>query len=202
MNSNENEAERPIDVCVLMLGIDADARPEVQRAMNDIASSGDSGTPAGLVQMLREAISVLRGVEASWTHAAALNASPMRAAEAETRFVEAAQGARARFEHELIRNVDGHTSTSPTPELPDRSGVPGIVVVTFVVAARGELRDVGNARDRGELASAFDALVAVEPKDFVAMEVIWSPAAEEDRATEAQIEAKYPELIRLEAPLA
>lgn len=194
--------ERPIDVCVLMLGIDANARPEVQHAMNDIASSGDTSSPTGLVQMLREAISVLRGVEASWTHAAALSSSPMPAAEAETRFVEAAQSARARFEHELIRNVDGHTTTEPTPELPDRADVPGVVVVTLVVAARGELRDVSNARERGELASAFDALVSVEPKDFVAMEVIWSPAAEEDRATVAQIEAKYPELVRLEAPLA
>lgn len=185
-----------MDVSALMLGIDADARAEVQRAMNDIAESGDSSQPEGLVQMLREAIALLRGVEASWTHAGAENATPMPPEEAEARFVQLTTRARSRFEDELIRNVDGVIARKDAPALPD-SDVPGVVVVTLVVAARRELADVADVRDRVQLRLALDALAAIDPADFVAMEVIWSPADENDRATAEMVEAKYPELARL-----
>lgn len=187
-----------IDVTALMLGIDAQARPEVQRAMNDIAEMGDSGSPAGLVQMMREAIAVLRGVRRHWTHAGVENAKPMPEAKAEGRFVELTQRARSRFEEELIRNADGVITRSDASPLP-ASDVPGVVVVTLVVAARGELADVSDVRDEDQLERAFDGLMGVNADDFVAMEVIWSPADENDRATVAMVESKYPELTRLAA---
>ena len=190
-----------IDVSALLLGIDATARAEVQAAMNELAARGDTATNEGLVQMLREAIALLRGVERAWTHAGAQSFSPMPAPEAEARFVELTQRARARFEHELIRNADGSVTEKAAPPLP-ASDEPGVVVVTVVVAARRELADVQDVRDREQLALAFDALAAIEPKDFVAMEVIWSPADERDRASAAMVEAKYPELSRLAPALA
>jgi uncharacterized membrane protein len=192
------EDGREIDVSVLMLGIDADARAEVQRAMDDIASRGDTGSPEGLVRMLREAIAVLRRVEGSWTHAAAENASPMPAEQAEARFVEATERARGRFDHEVVRNYQGRTVRDPGPDdLPEHPTEPGVVVVTLVVAARRDLKDVADARDRDELTATLDALSALEPRDFVAMEVIWSPADDRDRASAEEIEAEYPELTRL-----
>ncbi|HJL16395.1 MAG TPA: DUF1517 domain-containing protein [Sandaracinaceae bacterium LLY-WYZ-13_1] len=190
--------DREIDVSVLMLGIDAEARAEVQRAMDDIASHGDSGQPAGLVQMLREAIAVLRGVASSWTHAGAENAQPMPAERAEAVFGEATERARGRFEDEVVRNYMGTTvRQEPPDDLPENPTEPGVVVVTLVVAARRELRDVADVRDRRQIALALDALASIPPDDFVAMEVIWSPADDRDRASVEEIEAKYPELTRL-----
>lgn len=187
-----------IDVTALMLGIDAQARPEVQRAMNDIAEMGDSGSPAGLVQMMREAIAVLRGVRRHWTHAGVENARPMPEAKAEGRFVALTEKARSRFEDETIRNANGVITRSDAGPLP-ASDVQGVVVVTLVVAARRELADVANVRDGDALDRAFDGLMGVGADDFVAMEVIWSPSDENDRATVAMVESKYPELTPLSA---
>ncbi|MFK7985915.1 MAG: DUF1517 domain-containing protein [Sandaracinaceae bacterium] len=185
-----------IDVTALMLGIDREARPEVQRAMNDIAEMGDSGSPAGLVQMMREAIAVLRGVRRHWTHAGVENTRPMPEAKAEGRFAALTKKARRRFEEETIRNKDGVITRGDASPLPP-SDVPGVVVVTLVVAARQELLDVADVRDGAQLERAFDGLMGVGADDFVAMEVIWSPSDENDRATSAMVEAKYPELTRL-----
>lgn len=183
-----------MDVAIIKLGIDAQARTEVQGAMNDIASSGDTSGPAGLVQMLREAVAVLRGVEARWTHAAVENASPMEPAEAEQRFQAAAKDARTRFETEVIRASGGKVATKDA-SLPD-SDAPSMVVVTIIVAARRELRDVG-AIDRASFGLALDDIVAVTPQEFVAMEVVWSPADVNDRPPVAEVERNYPELVRL-----
>ncbi len=190
--------DRDIDVCVLMLAIDAAARNEVQRKMRAIAEQGDSSGPVGLTAMLREAVALLRQVEGSWTHAGAYNHTPMPASEAEPKFALAAHRARSRFTHEIIRAYAGSTTTTDAPEPPHREGVPGIVVVTLVVAARRELADISDVRSRAELEGALDALAAIDPGDFVAMEVIWSPADEREAVSAEAIEERYPELVRLE----
>ncbi|NEU35659.1 DUF1517 domain-containing protein, partial [bacterium LRH843] len=59
------------------------------------------------------------------------------------------------------------------------------------------LRDVVDVRDRAALELALDALAAVDPGDFVAMEVIWSPADPEERVPVETLEANHPELVRL-----
>lgn len=187
---------RPIDVSVLMLGIDASARERVQGAMRAIAERGDTSRPEGLVRMLREALDVLRGAEDAWTHAGAQNHLPMPPSEAEATFVAAAHTARSRFQHELIRNYAGTTTTESAPAIARRAG-DGVVVVTLVVAAKVELTDVADVRDRAALDRAMDALARIEPADFVAMEVIWSPADEREHVSADAIERRYPELVRL-----
>jgi len=190
--------DRDIDVSVLMLGIDAAARETVQQAMRELAERGDTGSPAGLVRMLREAIAVLRGADAAWTHAGAQNHRPMPPAQAEAAFAKAARAARSRFEHELVRSAHGRITRKEAPAIAEREGVRGVVVVTIVVAARVELADVLDVRDRPRLERALDALSALDPRDFVALEVIWSPADEREQVTAEEIEARYPELVRLE----
>ena len=119
----------------------------------------------------------------------------MPPADAQARFHEAAHKARSRFEHELVRNFAGHTTHAPTPDLPD-SDDPGRVVVTLVVAARRELRDA-TGRDLASLLAALDDLAALTPEELVAMEVVWSPAAEKDRMSLASMRSLYPELFAL-----
>lgn len=188
---------RDIDVSVLMLGIDAAARTTVQQAMHEIAERGDSSSPAGLVRMLRQAIAVLRGADEAWTHAGAQNHRPMPASDAEPAFQRAAHTARARFEHELIRSAGGKVTRKAAPDIVEREGVRGVVVVTIVVAARVELADIVDVRDRSKLERALDALSAIDPRDFVAMEAIWAPADEREVVSAEEIEARYPELVRL-----
>jgi uncharacterized membrane protein len=182
-----------IDVGVLKLGIDAAARDEVQAAMDEIARSGDTGGPEGLLRMLREAIAVIRGVEDAWSHGAVQSSAPMPPQEAEARFEAAAQDARGRFDDEVIRASGGRVETRPGGPL-SPSVDPSMVVVTFVVAARRELPDI-DVIDRGGFAFALDELAALRPEDFVALEVVWSPADPADRPSVTEVERNYPELV-------
>ncbi len=186
-----------MDVAVVKLGLDASARAEVQAAMDAIARSGDTSSPAGLVQMLREAVAVLRGVEAAWTHGAVESHAPMPPAKAEATFGEAAKDARERFEHEVIRAAHGKTVTKAAPKSAP-SSEPSMVVVTIVLAARRALRDVATI-DRASFRLALDDLVVVGPAELVALDVIWSPADPDDRPSVAEVERNYPELTRFGA---
>lgn len=188
------EEEPMVDVAVLMLAFEDTARAAIQRAMDDIASDGDTGSDAGLVAMLREAIEMLRSHGDAWTHAAVVNASPMPSPQAEAKFEAAAAKARSRFEVEVVRNADGETTRTDAPDLPP-TDEPGRVVVTFVVAAERELKDA--ERSRAGVDAALDGLLAITPDDFVALEVIWSPADENDRMSLDEMTERYPELFAL-----
>lgn len=184
-----------MDVAVLALALDARARAKIQAELNEIANRGDTSAKGGLVIMLREALAVLRQGQAAWTHASVRNASPMPPADAEALFRVSAQKARSRFQHELVRNFAGQKTHAATPTLPE-SDDPGRVVVTLVVAARRELRDA-KARDLASLLAALDDVAALTPEELVAMEVIWSPAAEKDRMSLDAMRSLYPELFSL-----
>ncbi|MCB9592915.1 MAG: DUF1517 domain-containing protein [Sandaracinaceae bacterium] len=190
-----NEA---LDVAVLMLAFDEAARPAIQQRMDAIASSGDTSTPAGLLAMLRDAIAALRANAADWTHGAAENASPMPPAQAEEKFVEAAHRARSRFLVEVVRNFDGTTTRKAPPAKP-ATDAPGRVVVTFVVAARRELKDAAE-RTRASIDAALDDLCALTSEQLVAIEVVWSPADANDRMALGVMLERYPELFELDAP--
>ncbi|HEY8428652.1 MAG TPA: DUF1517 domain-containing protein [Sandaracinaceae bacterium] len=191
--------DRPIDVSVLRIGI-AEARARGQGALRAIAERGDSSGPEELVRMLREAIEVVRAAESDGRLAGAQNHPPMLPVEAEAKSALAAHTARSRFEHEPIRNHGGTTTTEEPPaHLVDRPSDDGVVVITLVVAARVELTDVADVRDRAELDRALSALGALEPRDFVAMEVIGSPADEREAVSADRLARKYPELVRLGA---
>lgn len=72
------------------------------------------------------------------------------------------------------------------------------VVVTLIVAARRELFDVHADPDAREIRQLLASLRASGTSDFVALEVVWSPATEGDRMSTAELEARYPELARLD----
>ena len=187
-----------IDVSVLMLGLDADARAEVQQAMNEIAASGDTSQPEGLVQMLREVVSLLRGLEPQWTHLGAISAAPVAAEEAEARFVQAATDARSRFDTEVVRNAHGEITRRKAPKRRP-SNRPSVVVVSLIVAAGRELADVSDPRDLTSFGLALDSVASLTADELVALEVVWAPADENDRPPLEEIERKHPELVRLGA---
>ncbi len=188
--------EELMDVSVVQIAVDAAARRTIQRAMNAIASSGDTGTPAGLQRMLAEAITLVRAHGDAWSHAAATDAAPMPADQAEAAFAEAAHTARSRFEHEVVRNFDGQLTRAPGPELPE-TDAPGRVVITFVVAALRPIRDAGSP-SRAAIEAVLDDLVALDPDELVALEVVWSPADERDRMSLDDMRERYPELFELD----
>jgi uncharacterized membrane protein len=150
--------------------------------------------------MLRDVAVVLRRVETSWLHAGAAGSrSGLSAGEAERMFRTAAARAASRYKQETIRNVDGQISQRAaegvTPK-PDEGA--GVVVVTLTVASRRPLPDVLDAADARQIRRALDEFSAMTSTDMVAMDLVWSPAAEEDRMSTAELEAIYTELKKID----
>jgi uncharacterized membrane protein len=108
--------------------------------------------------------------------------------------------ARSRFRHELVRNADGSLVEQQAPELRARSSEgEGIVVVTLIVAARRELLDVHEVDNASKIKALLDDMVAVaNPAMLVALEVVWSPAAENDRMSTAELETLYPHMKKID----
>ncbi len=185
-----------VDISAIRLGIDWRARREVQARLEQLAKSGQTNNPAGLAALLRETVLTLRRSELAWLYANVSNYHPMSAASAEGIFRQLGMQARAGFRDELIRNADGSTSQRDAPELRAHANEgEGVVVITLIVAARREILDIHTVDNADQLKRLLDDMVAVaNPQTLVAMEVVWSPAAENDRMSTAELEQNYPDL--------
>ncbi len=188
-----------MDVSAIMIAVDWRARAEMQASLKDIAKRGASGNAAGLATMLHETVVALRRVELAWLYSGCVNARPEHRSQAEATFRGVASEMRTRFKKELVRNADGSVSEQATPEMTAKSHEgQGVVLVTIVVAARREIPDIARATDANELKNVMRAFGALTAADLVALEVIWSPAAENDRMSTAELEQFYPELKKID----
>ncbi len=189
-----------VDISAIQLGIDWRARRELQAQLERMAKSGQTSSQAGLASLLRETVLNIRRAEVSWLYAAVANYHPMSAASAEGIFRQLAVDARSRFREELVRNVDGSKSAQQASAMRARPEEgEGVVVVTLIVAARREILDVLETQDAGKIKALLDDMTAVaNPQMLVAMEVIWSPAAENDRMSTAELETLYPHMKKID----
>ena len=189
---------RRIDVSALLIAIDWRARPFVQKRLEELARTGDPSTPAGRRALLHETITLLRRAELAWVYVGVLSSRPIDPAAAEQLFRQTAGDLRARFKAELIRRDDAGVVTRETPESRARANEgEGLVVVSVVLAAHVEIPDVAVATDRDQLDRLVQSIGAMSVRDLAALEVIWSPAAENDRMSSAELETLYRELRRL-----
>ncbi len=188
-----------MDVTVIGLAIDWRARRKVQETLARIARHGETRSSGGLAGMLRETAVALLRAEVSWLYASARNHTMMPAGQAEARFREAAARARSGYRTEMVRAQQGSVSEEQAPALRARSEEgEGVVVITICAAARRELIDLPDPTDAAELRRALLDLASLGGRDLVALEVIWSPAAEEDRMSTLELESKYPDLRKID----
>lgn len=187
-----------IDVTVLRVVVDWRERKFIQSELDRIARSADTRTAPGLVRMLREVTVVLRRVRDAWLYAGIVNAKPMRAPEAEAWFQQHAQDARTRFRQELIRNAEGAMATRTAGELDARSEEgEGLVLITLIVAARGHLLDFHDLADAEQVRRCLESLGSLTSVALTAVEIVWSPAAENDRMSSAELERLYPDVQKI-----
>lgn len=189
-----------VDISAIQLGIDWRARRELQAHLERMAKSGQTATQAGLANLLRETVLAIRRAELSWLYCAVANYHPMSAASAEGIFRQLGVDARSRFRQELVRNVAGQKTEQQAAAMRARHEEgEGVVVVTLIVAARREILDVHQVQDASKIKALLDDMVAVaNPQMLVAMEVVWSPATENDRMSTAELESLYPHLKKID----
>ena len=189
-----------IDVSAIRIGIDWRARRVIQEALTRLAQSGDTSSKAGLARLLRETIVALQRTEIGWLYAHVSNYKPMSASAAEGIFRQLGMDARARFREELVRNADGSTSGREASAIEAQSHEgEGVVVVTVIVAAHREIVDVDDIHDANEIKLLLGSMSGVaHSTTLAAIEVIWSPAAENDRMSTAELEQFYPEMEKID----
>ena len=176
------------------VGIILNARDEaaLKQAAAEIAAkhgvtvtpvTADLSTPEGRTAMLREVALLLRRVRDAWVYGGAVN-EPMRSLDSsKSTFDRHVDDARSRFREETIRNEQGaQTSTAASEYTPRMDEGAGLILVTFVIAARKELFSVGTighgagtgdgqgfgplgvvGDDQPRLSLALLLLVAIEP---------------------------------------
>ncbi|HEY5935091.1 MAG TPA: DUF1517 domain-containing protein [Kofleriaceae bacterium] len=182
-----------VDVSVVRIAIDARARKFVQAELARIAKIADTATQDGRAAMLREVTLMLRRVRDAWVYGGAVNEPVRFIGNAKPVFDQHVMDARARFQHQTVQNEQGKVHTQAAPDYTPRSHEgEGLILVTIVVAARGELFTVAHIGDGEDLRKALEASSHRSPRDLVAIEIIWQPAEDADRLSSIELEAKYP----------
>lgn len=185
-----------MEVSALALALDWRARADLQTLLAQLAASGRTSTSEGRAELLRETCVALLRAELSWLYASYLVERGLGPQAAEARFRTASSDARSRFKREVVRVVDDQaTRTQNAPELHARAEEgKGVVIVTLLVASRRVLGAL-SAMPRGdEIKNALRDRSALGAFELVALEVVWSPAAENDRMSTAELEQVYPEM--------
>ena len=182
-----------VDVSVLRIALDGRARKFVQTELARIAKVADTSTEDGRATMLREVGLLLRRVRDAWVYGGAVN-EPMRdIGAAKPVFDKHVDDARMKFREETVSNVQGvKTGATASEYIPRSEEGAGVILVTIVVAARGELFTVAHIGDGEDLRKALEAASHREASDLVAIEIIWQPSEETDRMSSLELEAKYP----------
>jgi uncharacterized membrane protein len=187
-----------VDVTSLRIAVSWEQRAFVQKELERIARTCDTSTPDGLAHMLRETTMVLRRGWSGWLSASIYSQRPSTAQHGEAMFRQIAADAKFRFEQEIIRNQRGVVSESDTPQLHARSDEgPGVVVITLVVAARTELVDFPSTTQYDHVRLWLEAMSQFTGHGLMAVDIVWSPAAEDDRLSSAELAVLYPELHRI-----
>jgi uncharacterized membrane protein len=190
---------RDIDVSSIVLAIDWRARRAIQTQLTWLATSAAVTTRAGRLQLLRDAAGLLLGSESSWLYAAVGNHDPVATAAAEQTFRRLTSDARAAYRKEVVRADEAGVDQASAGDLhARREEGPGVVVVTLVVACRTRILDLADPTNASGLRALLSRVAEHSLDDLVAIEVIWSPAAEADRMSTAELETLYPELRRID----
>lgn len=184
--------EEVVDVSALSIAIDSRSRTQIQEHLAELqASLEDNANRAVLARFLRQAANALKEHRVAWLYAGGKDSPPLAPMLAQRRFNELVADLRSRYRHEV--GPDGTSVTvKPRPEEGE-----GLVVVSLVVAARGDLLGLLSATDANAVSFHLDRL-GNAGMELRAFEVIWSPSVDGDRMSSAELEVLYPEMQKLD----
>jgi uncharacterized membrane protein len=174
------ELDRNADVCALRIALDGRARRFVQAQLARITSSASTASPDMRMAILREVALLLRQQRNLWVYGGAVNMPVQRRDKARRAFARLVDEARTPFS---AATTDAHDD--------------GLILVTLVASTRTELITVRDTSPAEDLRVALEAAPFRHAYDLVALEVIWHPAEDTARLSSAELESRYPELVRL-----
>ncbi|HVU51955.1 MAG TPA: DUF1517 domain-containing protein [Polyangia bacterium] len=165
----------------------------VQQRLAEFAERGDTSTEAGLAALLQQtALELLREKDAV-RYVGADGRGPMSLTNAETTMNSLALAERSRFQVERVRASEGRVNAS-TVAAEEGNEALELVVVTVVAATRTPLGNFKSVTSLEELEALLSELGATPPDGLLGLEVIWTPADENDSLTEMDVMTTYPDL--------
>jgi len=169
-----------VGVTTVRIALDARARRFVQDALAALAETTDTSTPSGLVALLVGVSRALVGTKIAWIYCGIEQLAPLAPPQARIEHAKRTQDARARFQHELVRNADGTTQTTDAPALVAREHEgEGVVVVSLIVATRTS-PIAASASKPDEVVHVLGALARPSPSGVAPIGAGWSTSAQED----------------------
>ncbi|NJN73749.1 MAG: DUF1517 domain-containing protein [Limnothrix sp. RL_2_0] len=184
-----------LSVAKVQVGLLAQAR-DLQKDLNKIANTSDTGTPAGRAKVLQESTLALLRHPEYWVYGVTESTeSGVDAAEA--KFNQLALSERSKFTAETLSNVnnernqkanDTATDLVKTDETPNE-----YIMVTIIVGAMGKL-DLPKINDSQNLEQAIRQIGALGGDRLLALEVLWTPQAEGDTLSTDDILTYYPNI--------
>jgi uncharacterized membrane protein len=186
----------PVSLAQVQVGL-LPAAKELQADLRRLAATADTGTSAGLRQVLQEAsLALLRNPEL-WVYANAEVAQVAFSA-AEDAFNRLSMQERSKLRKEVLSNVAGRRDGEAAPASGEDSGAVGsdYIAVTLLVAARNRLL-LQEAHSAESLRDALQQLGAISEDELIALEVIWQPEGIGEVLTTEELLTAYPQLQHL-----
>jgi uncharacterized membrane protein len=176
----------------IQLGLGRSAR-EIQGSLARFAAEGDTGSEAGLAQLLQQTSLELMRHKDSIRYGAIDASGPMSLTNGETKMNAAALAERSRFHVERVRGADGQVRRSDVAATESNDALE-YLVITVVVATRQPVIQAKEVADPAQLQSLLGELGAVPPSALLGLEVIWTPADPDDALSKDDLVTTYPEL--------
>ncbi len=174
----------------VQLGLGRSARGLQQRLTK--FAEGDTGSEAGLAQLLQQTALELMREKESIRYAGAEAFGPMNLTNGETKMNALTLAERSRFQVERVRGTEGQVRRSDAASQQSEE-VLEYILVTLVVATRTPL-EVKKVTTREELDTLLGQLGGVPAQGLLGLEVIWTPADPDDALTETDLMTAYPDL--------
>jgi uncharacterized membrane protein len=165
----------------------------VQKRLAEFAEQGDTSSEAGLAALLQQTTLELLREKDSVRYVGADGRGPMSLTNAETTMNSLALAERSRFQVERVRASEGRVNASKAAAEEGKEALE-LVVVTAIVATRSPLGNFKAVTSLEELRALLSELGGLSPNELLGLEVIWTPADENDSMTEMDVMTTYPDL--------
>lgn len=195
--AEEEEVGDPqVTVAQVKVGLLASAR-QLQKEINALALEADTQSPEGLSQLLQEVSLGLMRYSDYWAYGYA-EAEKLPLSRAESLFYQASLQERSKFSAETLTNRNNQIQQLPQAALRRAAaGIPEVgeyLVVTLLVAYRGNLGTLPVVKSVAELRQWLMQLASIPAERIVAIEVLWTPQLEGDTLSAEALLTEYPEM--------
>jgi len=205
-------ASSKVSVAEVQVGLLANAR-ELQPELNRLALTADTSTATGRATVVQEATLALLRHPEYWVYGAT-NSERTNIDSAEAKFNQLALTERSKFSEETLSNVDRaingserqaiekaledalseESGTSSSGEMQLQEQESGeYIVATIIVGATGNLK-LPEINDTDSMRQALQKVGSVGSDRLLAVEILWTPQADDDTLSSDDILAYYPNL--------